>query len=439
MPRGGEYFWDHYHRYIYQFYRNSSVFTLVGRDLCICLIIYWIIFLLVVVIVILSTSLTTVDEYDYEDDDDTQYAPLETRLIDVSQTFCDDIELENPSHQMPATAYVLSKGPSLTDEHDYNISESNLTIGGNSYQYWNYYLNHGSSMNASICIKSGDAVEFYIIQGSKSFEHWQDGGGHFVNYMSIGSPCPKTAALGLDFVDKTDDYFFAYASVDGTVTFETNMSFHRKEFGIVEQDVEHRCDAGGEYSEKCTVSVPYNDEYYFLLATGNTTSSDGDEDGASVSWSCKPRVWVYILAFFVPSLFSLVLNTVIIICCLQHRCKCCCTKLDDNDDMIIMCCTQQCRCDCCCANIDDDDNDGETSSLTTSTTSFTTTTTTTDALPSELPNDPPPPYNSATAPQAGYYGRLSHSPVTAYPPMLQPTTHTPTIQNYGATDNKSFN
>ena len=435
MPKGGGYFWDHYYRHIYQFYRNSPVFKFVGRGLCIGLVIYWIVFLLVVVIVILATSLTTVDEYDYKDDDDTQYAPLETRLIDVSQTFCDSIELENPSLQMPATAYVLSKGPSLTDEHDYNISESNVTVGGSSYQYWNYYLHHGSSMNASICVQNGSTVEFYIIQGGKKFEHWQDRGGHFVEYMSVVSPCPEAAVLGLDFVDKTD-YFFAYASVDGTVTFETNMSFHRKEFGIVEKDidVEHRCDAGGNYSKKCTVSVPYNDEYYFLLATGNTTSSKGDEDGAAVSWSCKPRVWVYILAFFVPSFLSLVLNTVIVICCLQHRCKCCCcTKLDDNDDVTIMCCTQQCRCDCCCAEIDDNDDCDETSTLTTSTTSFTPNTAA--ASPSELPNDAPPPYTSATAPQAGYYGKPSHSPAMAYPPMLQPTTHTSTIQNYGATDN----
>ena len=92
---------------------------------------------------------TTVDDYD-NGGFDTQYALLETRLIDVSQTFRDGNELENPSHQMPATAYVLSKGPSLTDEHNYEISESNMTVGGNSYHYWNHYLNHGSSMNASI-------------------------------------------------------------------------------------------------------------------------------------------------------------------------------------------------------------------------------------------------------------------------------------------------
>lgn len=77
------------------------------------------------------------------------------------------------------------------------------------------------------------------------------------------------------------------------MTFESIMSSHHKEFGIVEQDIEHRCEAGGEYDSKGTVSIPYNDEHYFLIAIGNTTSNEGDEDGATVSWSCKPRLYGY--------------------------------------------------------------------------------------------------------------------------------------------------
>ena len=447
MPRGGGHFGGHHHgggggggghhHHHHRPYRSGVVFvgwwsgpgyyrrrSYIGLSIC------WVVFFLIIVAVILSASLVTVDDNKDDSNDnegfDTQYAPLETRLIDVSQTFCVGIELENPSHQMPATAYVLSKGPSLTDEHDYNISESNVTIGGNSYQYWNYYLNHGSSMNASICVKSEDAVEFYIIQGSKSFEHWQDGEDSFIKFKIIASPCPMTAVLGLDFVDKTDDYFFAYASLDGTVTFETNMSFHRKEFGIVEQDVEQRCDAGGEYSEKCTVSVPYNDEYYFLLATGNTTSNDGDEDGASISWSCKPRVWVYILTFLLPALFGIILiTTICVICCICKR-----------------------RRNSSYATLDDDA--ASAAALTTGTTYVTTTTTAPAPLSQPVKDVGPPPYSTATAPQAGYYGqtayppapqagyseRQPYPPTQTYPPMPQPAPYPPMTQNYGTVDNK---
>ena len=56
--------------------------------------------------------------------------------------------------------------------------------------------------------------------------------------------------------------------MDGTVTFESIMSSHHKQFGIVEQDIEHRCEAGGEYTSKGTVSIPYSDEHYFLIAIG---------------------------------------------------------------------------------------------------------------------------------------------------------------------------
>ena len=448
MPRGGGHFgghhhgggghhhgggghYHHHHHHHHRPYRSGIVFvggwsgpgyyrrrSWIGFTVC------WVVFFLIILAVILSTSLTTAD--DNKDDSDnkgfnTEYAPLETRLIDVSQTFCDGIELENPSHQMPSTAYVLSKGPSLTQEHDYEIRQ-NVTVGSNSYQYWNYYLNHGSSMNASICIHSGTAVEFYIIIGTKNFQDWQDGYDNYYKFMDIGSSCPQTISVNLDFVDKTDDYFFAYASLGGTVTFNTTMNFRRKEFGIVEEYVEHRCDAGGDYSKRCTVSVPYNDKHYFLLATGNTTSTEGDEDGAAVSWSCKSRVWVYILAFLVPALFGITVVTVIcVVCCIRHsRRNSSYAKLDD---------------------------DAATAAAVTNTSFVTTTTATTVAPPSEQPKNGPPPYSSATVPQGGYTGQTPYPPVpqagqppypttATYPSMPQPTAYPPVTQNYGATDNK---
>lgn len=435
----------HHHHYHNRRNRSGVVFVgwwagsrgYYGRRPYIGFAICWLIFFLIIVAIILSTSLTTVDDNKDDSDNkgfDTLYAPLETRLIDVSQTFCDGIELENSSPSIPATAYVLSKGPSLTEEHDYEISANNVTVTDNSYQYWNYYLHHGSSMNASICVENGDAVEFYIIQGTKSFQDWQDGYDNFLEFIVVGSPCPPTAvSMRLDFVDKTDDYFFAYTSVRGTVMFETTMNFHRKEFGITEEDVEHRCDAGGEYSKKCKVSVPYNDKHYFLLATGNTTSTNGDEDGAAVSWSCNSRVWVYLLAFLVPALFGIVVTTVIfVICCIRQR-----------------------RRNHSYAKLDDD---AATAAAVTNTRFVTTTTTTTTATP--LAKDVLPPYSSATAPQAGYYSQAPYPPApqaagyaeqppypptatyppmpqpTAYPPMPQPTPYPPMAQNYGATDNK---
>ena len=403
MPRGGGHLGGHHHRH--RPYGSRVVFVswwsgpgyysrrpYVGFTIC------WIIFFLIVAAVILSTSLTTVD--DNKDDSDnkgfnTEYAPLETRLIDVSQTFCDGIELENPSHQMPSTAYVLSKGPSLTQEHVYTISKT-VTVGSNSYQYWNYYLNHGSSMNASICVDNGAAVKFYIIMGTKNFQDWQDGGHNYYKCVDInGSSCPpRNISLGLDYVDKTDDYFFVYVPCNGTVTFNTTMNFRRKEFGIVKEYVEHRCDAGGDYSKKCTVSVPYNDKRYFLLATGNTTSTEGDKDGALILWLCKSRVWVYMLAFLVPALFGITVVTVICsICCIrQHRRNSSYSKLDDD-----------------------------TAAAVNSTTT----------------------YNTVASPQADYFGQSPYPPVqppfpptSTYAPMPQPMVYPSPVQNDGTTDNK---
>ena len=337
----------------------------------------------------------------------TQYAPRETRLIDVSQTFCDGIEIEDPSTQMPATAYVLTSAPSLTQEHNYVISDT-VTVTSNSYQFWNYYLHHGSSMNASICIQSGQSVEFSIIQGSKNFQDWQDGEDSHIKFIIVGSMCPQDMSIGLDFVDGTDDYFFAYASTSGTVIFETTMSFNRKEFGIVPQYVKDSCNAGGVYSRKCTVSVPYSGKHYFLLATGNTTSGDEDEDGAPVSWSCQGRVWVYLLAFLLPALSGIIVVTIIcVICCIRQR-----------------------RRNYSYGRLSDD---AATAAAVTTTSTFVTTTTTPSSEPAK---DLPPPYTPAAAPQAGYMGQPPYPSTATYPPMPQPAAYPSATQNYGATDNK---
>ena len=350
---------------------------------------------------------------DYDDDRDndgfqTQYAPLETRLIDVSQTFCDGIEVEDPSHLMPATAYVLTRGPSLTQEHDYVISEI-TTVSYNSYQFWNYYLHHGSSMNASICLQSGQSVEFYIIQGSKSFQNWQDGEDSFIKFELVGSMCPRYVSIDLEFVDGTDDYFFAYASNSGTVTFETNMSFNRKEFGIVAQNVKDSCKAGGGNSRKCTLSIPYSGKHYFLLATGNTSSTEGDQYGAPVSWSCQARVWVYMLAFLLPALIGILLVTAIcVVCCIRQR-----THNHSYGRLR---------------------DDAATAAAVTTTSTFVTTTPT--APSSEPAKDLPPPYTPAMAPQAGYTGQAPYPPTATYPPSMPQPTAYPSTQTYGATDNK---
>ena len=438
MPRGGGHFgghhhggghhhrggggWGHHHRH-YRPYRGGVVFTgwwypgyYSGRRAYVGYGIWWIIFFVIILAIILTASLTTVNDNDNDSDNkgyDTEYAPLESRLIDVSQTFCSSIEVKNPSGQMPATAYVLTRGPSLTREHNYVINDT-LPVGPNSYHFWNYYLHRGSFMNASICVQSGQGGEFYIIRGSKDFQDWQDGYDKYVKFIDVGLPCPQTMSVNFH-VDGPDDYFFAYASLSGTVTLRTSMHFYRKEYEIVLQDVKDSCSAGGVNSGKCTVSVPYGGKYYFVLATGNTTSSDGDEDGAAVSWSCQGRVWVYLLAFFLPALF--VITIISVIC--------------------VVCCMRQRRRNHSYGSLGDD---AATAAAITNASMVVTTTTATSSEPLK---DAPPPYNPATVPQPGYggqptaapYSQLPYPVAAPYPPPAMPQPP-PAAQNYGATDSK---
>ena len=354
--------------------------------------------------VFLSTSLSTVDHHDGFN---TEYSPLDTRLLKVSQTFCTGVEVKNPSRTIPATAYVLSSGPSLTDRHTFQISHSNEAVTRNSYKYWTFYLHHGSSMNASMCLNNGDVLEYYIIQGSSNFDDWTDGNDNYIKFENIASSCPTYKSVSFDFVRNTDDYFFAFATGRGSsVTFSFLMNFHRTEFEVVEDDVKQHCSAGGprSYSTRCTLDVPYSDDHYFLITTGNSTSSEGMEDGANVEWSCNARVWVYMLIFVMPPIFGLLIFVLIVIlcCCRQHKHNSRYSTLVNNN-----------------------------APETTTTTTTTYETTSTMNAPPKPPDDFPPPY----APVSNYPQQQPPYPTGtgAYPPMSS-APYPPMPQNYGTTD-----
>ncbi|XP_065898563.1 uncharacterized protein [Dysidea avara] len=401
----------HYHHHHRPYYHRGVVFTgwwfpwyYSGRRAYVGYGVWFAILFFILLIVFLSASLTTVD---HNKGFDTQYSPLDTKLIEVSQTFCSSIEVENPSGTIPSTSYVLSKGPSLSESHSFTISRNSEGVSRNSYQYWYYYLHHGSSMNASICVKSGSVLEFYIIQGSSNFDDWRDGDDKYSRFEQISSVCPSRRNVNFDFIRHTDDYFFAFASGgSSSVTFDFTMYFNRTEFGVRENDVEHQCSAGGpgRYTTKCTLDVPYNDDHYFLITTGNSTSSEGYEDGAAVEWSCNARVWVYMVIFVMPPMFGmLILAVIVTVCCCRQR------KRNSRYSTLI---------------------NGNNAATTTTTTTTYETTTTLNAPP-KPPDDLPPPYNPGSnysQPQPPY-----PTGTGAYPPMST-ATYPPMSQNYGTTD-----
>ena len=405
---GGGGFHHHHHRPYHHhhrpYYHRGVVFTgwwfpwyysgrraYVGYGVCFGIVFF------VLLAVFLSTSLSTVDHHKGFD---TKYSPLDTRLIKVSQTFCTSIEVENPSDTISATAYALSSGPSLTESHSFTINRNSESVSSTSYKYWYYYLHHGSSMNASICVHSGSSLEFYIIQGSSNFDEWTDGEDKFSRFETIASVCPARKKVYFDFIRHTDDYFFTFASGERlSVSFDFTMNFYRTEFGVRENDVEHQCSAGGRYSTKCTLDVPYNDEHYFLITTGNSTSPEGMEDGAPVEWSCNARVWVYMLIFVMPPMFGMLVLVVIVIVC-------CCRQSKHNSRY---------------------------STLVNENNAATTTTTTTTTSAPQPQDDLPPPYN----PEPNYSQQQQPPyPLTgtgAYPPAPN-APYPPMPQNYGTTD-----
>ena len=110
----------------------------------------------------------------------------------------------------------------------------------------------------------------------------------------------------------------------------------------------------------------------------------------------------YVLLYFMPALFGIILITTVCFCCIWRRRR--------NSSYVKL-----------------NDELYTTTHLVSPTA---TTTTTTAAVSSEPAKEP---YNSATAVQVG---DPNQPPTTNDPPMLQPMIY-PVIENYGTTDNKS--
>lgn len=244
-------------------------------------------------------------------------SPGDTRIVGPSSTLCESTTLNNPTSTVSATVYLLQKKPDLSARNNFTVTDE-FTMNYEDYQYKSFYLYPGSTYTLSSCLVSG-SVKYYIIKGKSNFDSWVSSPYNSnYNYQLYSNRCGGSNKTDGQTFNSEDEYYFVYynilyAPVDVAVT----LTFYRTEYMPQTGGVVDSCTAPPTSS--CSVTIPYNSNYWFLVET--THPSDGQWDtNINVGTSCNARVWVYVVIVFAPLIGVVVIvASIIAVCCCIKR------------------------------------------------------------------------------------------------------------------------
>ena len=267
----------------------------------------WVIFSIVVTVLIVTLSTVSVryTAGSYSDDDGLDYAPTDTRIVPVSNSFCQNLELntdDTSDSGYTATLYMLNAPPMLTGKETFSFSVA-PNILSDRYDYYYFYMYPGSSFTVSACISSASSEStFILIKGNRRFSRWKEGGiVPTKDFFTIPTLCNNGAVTKSYEISHEDNYFMIFDNtnfVDSRLQVDFNFSRTLYEFG--NDTVAVKCHATTDYPDSCSVSVPLSGQTAFLTIEPN--SNIDWTDGITLDISCGARAWMY----FIVSLSVLV-------------------------------------------------------------------------------------------------------------------------------------
>ena len=217
------------------------------------------------------------------------FTPGETRIVPLSNTWCQATTLYSGSLVNVATSlYLLQTTPTLTATS--NITLTNNDIRSlNTFQSWAFYLHRGSNFSIKGCVKSATiSVLFKVIKGRSRYDAWLADSGYHNYGLTFKNLCSNnTTSLvtsGLTLASEDDYYFVVYSDL------VFNLSIKRTEYVPVSGGVVRSCTTT-PFSH-CSLNIPYNSGQTILVQTSPATDGDWSTK-INVSTSCEARVWVY--------------------------------------------------------------------------------------------------------------------------------------------------
>lgn len=273
------------------------------------------IFSTVSLIILLSVVLSI--RYQDNKEDDNYFAPGDTRIISYSSSFCERLTL---SGDADATLYLLEKKPSLSGPTNRLKATPPHVIPADTYKYLYYHIHPRSEANFTYCINDGNVLSINIIKGSDSFNDWKDDGdsSHTKTHFTISNLCSdrnESKHWDTSYFASEDTYYFAFDNLDNSraVTWQATLQLNRTEYLPQSAGIKDSCRISGD---SCWVSIPLHSDYVAMVEVANDTAAS--DDNISISWSCDPRVWLYLIVVLVPLIFVVSVMVFVCVACVYY-------------------------------------------------------------------------------------------------------------------------
>ena len=266
-------------------------------------------------IIVLSVSLS-IRYNDYDSNSDRAFAPGDTRILPHSSSFCDGLTLSGDDS---ATLYLLRSTPPLSGPTNNLTTKFEADNPADNYKYLYYYLYPGSKMEMKYCLSGmRGPLTFALIKGKSNFNSWKDDGDsyHTLTQFTVSNPCSQSI-MTFPFVFTSEDtYYFVFDNLQlRSVPLDATLVLNRTEY--LPNQVSHYDSCNILFYGQCSVSVPYRSGYVALLEV-NSDDTGGPDSNLNYSWSCNPRVWIYVLIVLLPLLFVLVTMLIVLTVCIMY-------------------------------------------------------------------------------------------------------------------------
>lgn len=285
-------------------------------------------FIMVMIILAVVTLRYTVIT-DYTADDGLHYAPTDTRIIPVSSTFCEGLELSmtnsDPYNDITATLSILDSRPSLTGNETFSVHDNPYLVIDDSSHYY-YYLYPGSNFSLSVCIsdESGSGT-FYLIKGHSNYNRWVNNYDFpTMDSFPIDAVCNGGNNTYARQIQKEDYYYLVFHG-SLNMLLDIHMSFYRTRYKVAANaSTNDSCSVSGRYNYSCSVSIPLSSKTAFLVVTPVPGTLVDWTSGIGLDTTCAPRVWVYVLialSSFVGLVALIVLISLLMCVVIKYRKK----------------------------------------------------------------------------------------------------------------------
>ena len=260
------------------------------------------------------------------------YALTDKVLLSYSTAFCQSLTAtytdEQSISESNATLYMLNSVPPLSDEEDFELTETKTLADVVVSYMLSYYLNKGSNalIEAYTTYEEADSVTFFLIKGSNNFKRWKD------DDFPDGDPSyyevSKTIYLDHELmkvsydVTENDWYYFVfynfidYHGTDVKVLFQ----FRRTVYHITPDMVTSYCTfpLSGQ-SKQCSIGVPLSAGNAAILSLNTSLPVDSRYNtGAPISINCERRAWLIAMIVLVATVTVVTVTIPVVFCVYKY-------------------------------------------------------------------------------------------------------------------------